>query len=200
MLETEELSAPDPDTALRLVMTGNERFITGRATLHQRMTESRLKWVDQQKPIAVILGCADSRAAPSLIFDLGLGELFIVRTVGHLVDLAGLASLNYAVAVLKTPLIIVLGHSSCGAVVSAKQKAIGGYIGYIQDAVRPAWQNSERHPGNPVENAIKEHSRLVAHELRQEKTFMADAIAAGQLKVQPAFYSFLTGKVILLDD
>src|SRR5271165_1116409 len=108
-----------PITAWKSLKEGNERFVAGKPKHPSQSVEHRASLAVAQKPTAVIFGCADSRVAAELIFDQGLGDMFVVRTAGHVIDSAVLGSIEYAVTVLNVPLIVVLGHDSCGAVKAA---------------------------------------------------------------------------------
>ena len=105
-----------PVTAWKALNEGNERFVAGKPEHPSQSIEHRASLADGQKPTAVVFGCADSRVAAEIIFDQGLGDMFVVRTAGHVIDSAVLGSIEYAVTVLNVPLIVVLGHDSCGAV------------------------------------------------------------------------------------
>src|SRR5512144_592164 len=108
-----------PDDALNELLAGNERFVTGARIHPHQDAEHRAAVAQSQKPFAVVFGCSDSRLAAEIIFDRGLGDLFVVRTAGHTIGTEVLGSIEYAVAVLDTPLVVVLGHNSCGAVTAA---------------------------------------------------------------------------------
>ena len=105
-----------PLTAWKALKQGNQRFVEGKPEHPSQSIEHRAGLATEQKPIAVVFGCADSRVAAEIIFDQGLGDMFVVRTAGHVIDSAVLGSIEYAVTVLNVPLVVVLGHDSCGAV------------------------------------------------------------------------------------
>src|SRR5262245_11271859 len=125
----------NPVTAWKALKEGNERFVAGKPEHPSQSIEHRASLAEAQKPTAVVFGCADSRVAAEIIFDQGLGDMFVVRTAGHVIDSAVLGSIEYGVTVLNVPLIVVLGHDSCGAV-KATLSAIGdgaGAGGYVCD-------------------------------------------------------------------
>lgn len=133
--------------AWQRLLDGNERFVTGDSLHPNQNASRRSELVHTQNPFAVIFGCADSRLAAEIIFDVGLGDVFVVRTAGHVIDDAVLGSLEYAVSVLHVPLIVVLGHDNCGAVTAAKEAVETGESpqGHIRDLVERITR-----PGTPV--------------------------------------------------
>src|SRR5258705_6993928 len=127
----------DPDQALRLLLAGNRRFVLGQREHPNQDADRRTAVVPGQRPFAVLFGCSDSRLAAEIIFDRGLGDLFVVRPAGHVVGPEVLGSIEYAVAELDTPLIAVLGHDSCGAIGAALDAVRNGAVpgGYVRDVV-----------------------------------------------------------------
>jgi carbonic anhydrase len=200
---TTEASRPqisDAAAALAELQQGNQRFVTARMTHPDQGPESRLKLSEAQKPFAVVLSCSDSRLPPEVIFDQGLGDLFVVRVAGNIVDPAGLGSIEYAVGHLGTPLIVVLGHENCGAV-SATLEALQppfeqphGAVETLITAITPAVAIARTKPGNLLENTIRaniEQSRnqiMASHELE-------GALDSGALKVVTGYYGLVNGIV-----
>jgi carbonic anhydrase len=187
--------------ALQRLLDGNARFAAGKME-HPRQTPARRGEIaDRQYPFAVILGCSDSRTAPEILFDQGLGDLFVVRVAGNLVDPLVLESLAFPVTILQTRLLIVMGHRRCGAI----QAAVESYGESDEDPgpmlreLRPAVAAAKSMPGDPFENAARENVKLVVKELAREGP-LAAMIASGELKVVGAVYDLDTGKVALLDD
>src|SRR3954463_14625729 len=127
----------NPVAAWKALKEGNERFVAGEALHPSQSIEDRARLAAGQKPTAVVFGCADSRVAAEIIFDQGLGDMFVVRTAGHVIDSAVLGSIEYAVTVLDVPLIVVLGHDSCGAVKATLAALDDGVVpgGYVRDVV-----------------------------------------------------------------
>jgi carbonic anhydrase len=143
-----------PDEALKRLLQGNARFVSGHLTHAgpEQIAEARGAVAKSQNPIAVIVGCSDSRVGPELVFDQGLGDLFVVRTAGEVVDSAALGSIEYAVEHLGSPLIVVLGHERCGAVAAAVAGAKEpGHIAAVLKAIEPAVKQTKGKPGDPVE-------------------------------------------------
>ena len=137
-------AAPTPrpissDEALQKLVEGNRRHLSGEFTITQRLAERRQQVAKAQHPFAAILGCSDSRLPPEIVFDHSLGDLFVVRVAGNIVDMNGLASLEFAATQFGTPLILVLGHARCGAVAAAlAETKVPGHIVSLVDAIKPA--------------------------------------------------------------
>jgi carbonic anhydrase len=187
-----------PDEALAQLMEGNQRFVARkRLSPHQniaRMTEV----ATGQAPFAAILSCADSRVVPEIAFDQGIGDLFVVRVAGNIAVTEDTASEEYAIAILGTPLLMVLGHERCGAVAAAvKGGELPGVLGSLVLAIQPAVKASEGEPGDRLTNAVKSNVRLQVQRL-QTSPVIASAVQAGKLKVVGAFYDLDTGAINLV--
>jgi carbonic anhydrase len=192
--------APEAREALAALMEGNARFAAGAAHHPRRDPARRAQLLAGQHPRAIILGCADSRIAPEILFDQGLGDLFVVRAAGHVVDDVGLASVEYAVAHLGAPLVVVLAHSACGAVAAtAGGHALPGRLPVLADAIRPAVDVARGGPGDPLETAAREHARRTAAALCNAAPILDERVAAGRLLVIAAYYDQATGAVELLE-
>jgi carbonic anhydrase len=193
--------APTPrpissDEALQKLIEGNRRHLSGEFTITQRLAERRQQVAKAQHPFAAILGCSDSRLPPEIVFDHSLGDLFVVRVAGNIVDMNGLASLEFAATQFGTPLILVLGHARCGAVAAALAEAkVPGHIVSLVDAIKPAVAMSKGQPGDPLDNAIRANIRHTVEDLRTSQPILGDLVKAGTLKVVGALYSLDTGKV-----
>ena len=194
-------AAPTPrpissDEALQKLIEGNRRHLSGEFTITQRLAERRQQVAKAQHPFAAILGCSDSRLPPEIVFDHSLGDLFVVRVAGNIVDMNGLASLEFAATQFGTPLIMVLGHARCGAVAAALAEAkVPGHIVSLVDAIKPAVAMSKGQPGDPLDNAIRANIRHTVEDLRTSQPILGDLVKAGTLKVVGALYSLDTGKV-----
>jgi carbonic anhydrase len=187
-----------PDAALKELMAGNDRFIASqRQNPHQTLT--RVTEVAKgQAPFAAILCCADSRVPPEIVFDQGLGDLFVVRVAGNIATVEDIASEEYAVAVLGAPLLLVLGHERCGAVDAAlKGGDLPGMINTLVTAIKPAIDASEGKPGDRLTNAVKAN---VLNQIKRLQTspVIAQKIQQGKMKIVGGFYDLDTGKVELL--
>jgi carbonic anhydrase len=184
-----------PDQALQRLVAGNERFAEDRA-LHPHQSASRREWLAaRQYPIAVVMGCCDSRVPPEIVFDQGLGDLFTVRVVAHVPDPAALASVEFPARVLKTPLIVVLGHEKCAAIHAAIQGAtLPGHAGGLVQGLREAMRGRgfDEHAGT---EAILWNVQRVVRQLKLENPTLAPLVRAGKLRVVGAYYDLKTGRV-----
>ena len=191
------------DEALRLLLAGNQRFVDGnlKSVTRDELAQRRVELVQGQKPFVVVLCCSDSRVGPEIVFDQELGNLFVVRTAGEVLDAAGIGSLEYAVAHLGSPLLLVLGHEHCGAVAAAVADAKEpGHIANIVKAIRPAVARTKGEPGDPLQNAVRANVQDIAARLRSTNPVLLEAVKAGRLKVMGAVCSLKTGKVELVPD
>jgi carbonic anhydrase len=194
-------SAATPDAAYGLLMEGNARYVSGKMN-ERDFSAGRAARSKGQAPFAAILGCADSRIAPELAFDQEPGELFVVRVAGNFVTPDGLGSLEYGAAVLGTKVIMVLGHTSCGAVnatVEALQKGnnLPGHIADLVRAMKPNIEPALKTPGPDLQQrAVVLNVQANVRRLQTEKPILGDMVAAGKLKVVGAYYDLPTGKVI----
>jgi carbonic anhydrase len=179
------------------LVEGNRRFVTGRFEHARQDKERRDELAKGQHPFAVIVGCSDSRVPPELVFDQGLGDLFVVRVAGNVVDDASLGSIEYAVEHLGANLIIVLGHERCGAVKAALDGgALPGHIGAIGAALSPAIAAANAEPGDdPLDAAVRANVRRIVRELRESEPLLAHAVHEGEVEVLGARYDLDTGEV-----
>ena len=193
-----------PVTAWKALKEGNERFVAGQPAHPSQSIEDRARLAHAQKPTAVLFGCADSRVAAEIIFDQGLGDMFVVRTAGHVVDSAVLGSIEYAVTVLNVPLIVVLGHDSCGAVkatLSAIDDGVvpGGYVRDIVERITPSVLQG-RHAGlTRVDEFETRHVNDTVTQLRVRSSSIAERLAAGTLAIVGLTYHLAEGRVVLRD-
>ena len=196
-------NAIPPAEALDRLMQGNVRYATN-DPLEKDFTAGRAARVEAQYPIAAILSCSDSRVAPELAFDQGPGDIFVVRVAGNFVNPDGLASLEYAVNFLGVPLLMVLGHSNCGAVGAAikvvmERAELPGHLPELVKAIEPAVIAAHgRHPGDLVAVAIEENVRLNVKRLIDDAPILSDALAAKKIGIAGGIYDLATGKVRLI--
>jgi carbonic anhydrase len=182
-----------PDEALGRLKTGNQRFVSATVSGGKATAARRAETAKGQNPFAIIVGCADSRTAPEIVFDQNIGDLFVVRTAGNLVDDYALGSIEYAVEHLGSRLIVVLGHQSCGAVQAALAGGEApGHIHSLVHAIQPAVQSTKGKPGDPLANAVHANDALVAEKIRK-KAHLGDL--ASQVRVVEGYYDLHTGKV-----
>lgn len=191
--------ATTAEEALKELKAGNERFAKGKSTHHNQSMKRVKEVVAGQKPEAVILGCADSRVPPEVIFDEGIGDLFVVRVAGNVAEPATTGSVEYAAEHLHVPLIVVLGHHKCGAV-KATAEAHGtaeGNIGEIVKELQPAVAAAKANPAKRglVDDAVHENARLVAGQLVSESKVLEHLVHEGKVKIVTAVYDLDTGKV-----
>jgi carbonic anhydrase len=194
----------NPVAAWKALKEGNERFVAGEPQHPSQSIADRARLATGQKPTAVVFGCADSRVAAEIIFDQGLGDMFVVRTAGHVVDSAVLGSIEYAVTVLNVPLIVVLGHDSCGAVKATLSAIDDGVVpgGYVRDIVERITQSvlQGRHAGlTRVDEFETRHVNDTVTQLRVRSASIAERLVAGSVAIVGLTYHLAEGRVVLRD-
>jgi carbonic anhydrase len=193
-----------PVTAWKALKEGNERFVADEPQHPSQSIADRARLAASQQPSTVVFGCADSRVAAEIIFDQGLGDMFVVRTAGHVIDSAVLGSIEYAVTVLNVPLIVVLGHDSCGAVkatLSAIDDGVvpGGYVRDIVERITPSVLQG-RHAGlTRVDEFETRHVNDTVTHLRVRSASIAERLAAGTGAIVGLTYHLADGRVVLRD-
>lgn len=199
----QQAATVSPDEALRRLLDGNARYVVGQRT-NTDFSAGRAARAVTQRPFAAILSCADSRVSPELAFDQGPGDLFVVRVAGNFVNDDGLASLEYAINFLETPLIMVLGHSSCGAVDAAIKVvrdglALPGHLPDMIEPIRPAAEVAlSKSPSDPLGLAIAANVRNAVARLETAEPILAARVKSRSLRVVGAQYDLETGQVALL--
>ncbi len=192
----------NPIAAWKALKEGNERFVAGQPQHPSQSVEHRASLTEGQKPTAALFGCGDSRVAAELIFDQGLGDVFVVRTAGHVMDSAVLGSIEFAVTVLGVPLIVVLGHNRCGAVKATLGALDGGALpgGYVRDVVErvaPSILLGRREGLSRIDEFEARHVVETGAQLLARSTAIAERVAAGELAVVGAIYNLAEGRVVL---
>ena len=192
----------NPSSAWKALKEGNERFVAGQPAHPSQSVDHRATLAAGQRPTAVVFGCADSRVAAEIIFDQGLGDMFVVRTAGHVIDSAVMGSIEYAVAVLDVPLIVVLGHDSCGAIESTLDALDRGVIprGYVRDLVErvtPSVLTGRREGLTQVDEFEAHHVRETAAQLLSRSTTILERIPTGELAIVGLSYHLADGRVAL---
>src|SRR6266446_1417074 len=191
-----------PAEAISKLKEGNGRYTNGKLQHPGQTTERRAELTKDQHPFAVIVSCSDSRVPPEIVFDQGLGDLFVVRVAGNVIDDHGLGSIEYAVDHLGARLIVVLGHQSCGAVqaaretIAAKSKA-PGHIQSLVTAIQPAVEATAK---GDLEATIKANVKDVVRALRSSTPILKAKVDSGDLRVVGAYYNLDTGAVTFLDE
>jgi carbonic anhydrase len=194
-----------PDESLRELLAGNKRFVKGQILNPRRSPADFAPLAKAQFPQAVIVTCSDSRVSPEILFDVGVGDLFVVRIAGNVVDGTGVTvkgSTEYAVAELNVPLVVVLGHSNCGAVKAAIQHidakdSLPGAINGLVELIKPAVTQSTGQPGDPLENAIIQNVKNGVARLEGLQPILAPRVKDGKIKVVGAVYDLKSGAVTL---
>ena len=208
-----EAAMTSPQHALQRLMDGNQRFVTNRLTDPNRSPQRRTEIAKSQQPFATILGCVDSRVPPELVFDRGLGDLFVIRTAGQVIDEAVLGSIEFGSLELKIPLIMVLGHERCGAIKASiealehsgehrrgkgEPAAAPGEIGYLVKSLKPAIDKAHAWGmGDLAENAMRANVSLTVQRLKKSPV-LAAAEESGRLKIVGARYDLDSGAVEML--
>jgi carbonic anhydrase len=186
-----------PGEALRILLDGNDRFVTGDRLHPNQDADRRTAVAPVQRPFAVLFGCSDSRLAAEIIFDRGLGDLFVVRTAGHVVGPEVLGSIEYAVDVLGTPLIAVLGHDSCGAIAATMAAINDGAAppGFMRDVVERIMLSvlSVQEQSNDPEVVAEEHVRYTVELLAQRSSIIGAALAHGRCGIVGLSYQLAEG-------
>lgn len=221
MTETTPPPAPSPAEAWQLLQTGNARFVADAMAHPSQGASRRAELATDQHPYAVLFGCSDSRVAAEIIFDQGLGDLFVVRTAGHVLDTTVIGSIEYGVEILHAPLVVVLGHDQCGAVGAATQALLTGemptgFVRAIADRVipslltranldgaprpAPAVVPGSRHLELPDDDALRrEHVRATVQMLRDYSGSLARAVEEGRCAVVGVEYTLADGRAHLVD-
>jgi carbonic anhydrase len=190
------------DHALKLLKEGNERFIAGKS-IKPNQDINRIKEVASgQYPFATIVGCSDSRVPNEIIFDQGVGDLFIVRTAGQVSTYASWGSIEFAEEVLGTKLIVVLGHTQCGAVNAAvKLPEVPGHIVTLINAIKPAVEKAKAtQPEDLLDASIRENIRIQVEQLRNLEPVLAKRVREGSVQIIGALYHLESGEVEFLQD
>ena len=186
------------DDSLNRLMDGNRRFVSGQVQHPRQDGAARMATAKGQKPFAMLVSCADSRVPPEILFDQGIGDLFVVRAAGNIADTVGLGSLEYGHAVLGAPLVVVLGHEYCGAVDAAvKGHEVPGHIADVVRHIKPAVEKSKGEI-DMLNAAIDYNVRDVTAGLSERSALLRDAVTSGKLKIVGARYDLDSGEVTLV--
>ncbi|MBA4407197.1 carbonic anhydrase [bacterium] len=186
----------DSNELLKKLVVGNQRFAKSNM-IHQNQSAQRKEEIAKgQHPIAVIVSCSDSRVPPEIVFDLGLGDLFVVRSAGNLVDDIGLGSIEYAVEHLDVRLIIVLGHERCGAVSAAVQGGEApGHIAKLIEEIKPAVESAKKQSGDLLDNAVISNINMIVKQLQDSEPILKEFVHNKKLKIVGARYDLDDGVV-----
>jgi carbonic anhydrase len=194
----EKISA---DSVLAELKSGNEHHVANRYRHPHEGLDRRRQLTTGQHPHAEILSCSDSRVPPEIVFDQGLGDLFIVRVAGNVATDTEIGSLEYGAEHLHVPLLVVLGHESCGAVTAAVEDGSPeGHIAALVSLIKPAVEKTHGMSGDRVSNAVRMNVELVVKQLRSSTPILSELVAHGKLKIVGAVYSIQTGTVTWLPE
>jgi carbonic anhydrase len=190
-----------PQAAYQRVFEGNERFIQGKPSHPRQNFEHRMDISEAQAPFAALFGCSDSRLSAEIIFDVGLGDLFVVRNAGQVIAETILGSLEYSVEVLKVPLILVLGHDGCGAIRATMDKAdglletSGEFIRNLVARITPTVEQAKLSGTASIDEITDLHIKNTITELLSRSSLISEAVESGKLAVVGATYRLALGKV-----
>ncbi|GAB3843167.1 carbonic anhydrase [Nesterenkonia populi] len=194
---------PAPAEAWQKLQEGNARFVSGAVAHPNQNAARRSSLTESQNPMAVIFGCSDSRLAAEIIFDVGLGDVFVVRTAGQVIDDAVMGSLEFSVDVLNVPLIVVLGHDSCGAVATTVRSAETGEFpeGYVRDLVEritPSIVAAQQAGAMSVNEAVEEHVKQTVRRMTGRSRVLHEAVESGKTAVVGVTYRLAEGRADLV--
>ena len=193
----EHVPAVNPEAAVEKLIEGNNRYASGKVERPNQNQERRADvFKNGQHPYAVILTCSDSRVPPEVIFDCGIGDIFVIRTAGNVLDDVSIGSIEYAVEHLGTPLVIVMGHKKCGAVEAAVAGGEApGHIKNIVNQIKPAVLKAKARGGEVMDNSIKNNVNLIVDKLEHSKPIISEFAETGKVKIIGAYYDLESGKV-----
>lgn len=178
---------------------GNKRYVDAKLSHPDQTAERRTEVAKGQHPFAAIVSCSDSRVPPEVIFDQGLGDLFVIRLAGNILDDAALGSLEYAVEHLGVKHIMVLGHERCGAVdATVKGGEVPGHIGSLVKAIQPAVDKVRNQPGDLLDNAVRANVTMVVQQLKSSGPILEELTKKGELTIDGARYDLDDGEVVVL--
>jgi len=201
LASTQAAKARSADAVLAELKAGNERHIKGQYKHPDETIARRQELAKGQSPHAVVLTCADSRVPPEIVFDEGLGDLFVIRVAGNVAPDAEIASIEYAVEHLHTPLVVVMGHQSCGAVGAAIAGGEApGHLSALMEPIKPAVEEARKQKGDLSDNAVRINVERVVEQLRTSQPVLAHEVAEGKLRIVGAVYALDTGRVAWLPE
>ena len=193
----EKNSPVAPETALQKLIEGNNRYVLDKSEKPRQNSARRSETAENQHPFAIIVTCSDSRVPPEILFDQGIGDLFIIRTAGNVIDSAAIGSIEYAAEHLGVQLIVVLGHERCGAVSAAvKGGEAPGHISTLVKYIEPAVEKAKRiKTGGLIDNAINENVSITVEKIAESEPILKELHEKGKLKVNGAYYDLDSGAV-----
>ena len=203
-MQAPELRPTTPAAAWQAMQAGNARFVRGEVLHPEQDAARRAELAADQRPFALLFGCGDSRVAAEIIFDRGLGDLFVVRTAGHVVDHSVLGSVEFAVSRLAVPLVVVLGHDRCGAVratIDALDTGVmpDGYLRDLVERVTPSVVSARARGTDDLDEIEAEHVRQTGHLLHDRSAVVSGAVERGELAIVGTVYDLADGRVDPVD-
>jgi len=197
---THEASATEGNSPLDRLAAGNQRYVEGKPSHFHESAERRGEVAKGQHPFAVIVGCADSRVPPEIVFDQGLGDLFVVRSAGEVLGDASIGSIEYAVEHLGCELVVVLGHERCGAVDAVlKGGDLPAHLSAFTPAILPVVDGAKKKGGDVLDNAVRANASRIARQLSECEPILSEYVHLKKLQVVSARYDLDTGVVEFLD-
>ena len=193
-----------PQEALKILLNGNERFAAHKSVHPNRCDETRASLLSAQNPFAVVVSCSDSRVPVEIIFDVGLGDVFAVRTAGHVLSPEVLGSIEYAVKHLKCPLVMILGHTDCGAVQAAANAFFGEKqiesenLKALLSHLFPALEKIPENEQNNLDSAVLENVKYQVEDLKNKDLYLSEKLKNGEIILAGAVYDLNSGKVSLV--
>lgn len=186
--------------ALNLLKEGNKRFVNDKSIHPNQTADYREHLESSQRPHAVVIGCSDSRVPPEVIFDCGLGDIFVIRVAGTTVGNVCTGSLEFAIEHLGIELVLVLGHENCGLITKAAEgEDFHHHLGSLVETAQVAVKNTKEMPGDPVENATKENVRLLIDRLDDMSPVIDKYYKSGKVKMVAGYYNLKSGKVDFME-
>lgn len=187
------------ENVFQTLKDGNKRFASGKMTHPSQSTQRVTQVAKAQHPVAVVVSCSDSRVPPEIVFDQGIGDLFVIRTAGEVVKDVELGSIEYAVEHLHVPLIIVLGHKRCGAVEAAVKGGVApGNIASIVELIKPAVEEAKKQKGDVLDNAVKINVRMVSEKIKNSE-IIGHFVKEKRVKVVKGYYDLDDGTVTIIE-
>lgn len=197
-ITSEEPSIKTPDDALTELKNGNARFLNGKFINTNYQADIEKTKIDQH-PHSLILSCLDSRIPPEIIFDQGIGNIFVARVAGNIEDPNILGSMEFATKVKNTKLIVVMGHNKCGAVKGAIDNAVLGNLTQLVSQIKPAISGDKTNMDDMMDKTSHKNVELTIADIQKQSTVLSDLVKEGKLKIIGAFYDLTTGKVTFMD-
>jgi carbonic anhydrase len=198
-MESRSIKELSGGKALDILLEGNKRFVENRRENPNQSNERRTSLTDGQSPFAIILGCSDSRVPPEIIFDRGLGDLFVIRVAGNVVNDIVLASIEYAAVHLHSPLLMVLGHTNCGAVTAAFDETVPeGHLARVTDIIKKSIEEVGDSNIDSLTRKIKAHILKTVNDLKSSEPVLRNLVKLEKLTVIPALYDMSTGIVEII--